>query len=221
MALALFDLDNTLLNGDSDHNWGLFLAESGVVDADAQRIAQDKFYADYVNGTLDIHKFLAFQFTPLKENSMADLIKWRADYFESKIAPLLTPSRKALLEKHRDLGDDLVIITATNTFITRPIADALGVDVLIGTDPEQNIDGFTGKVDGIPCFQAGKIDKLEQWLESYKGTLEGSYFYSDSYNDLPLLEYVETPIVVTPDDRLRAHAIANNWQIIDCDQSNS
>lgn len=217
MALALFDLDNTLINGDSDYYWGLFLAEIGIVDAQSQRQAQDQFYDDYVNGVLDINEFLAFQLTPLKDNSMEDLIKWRAEYFESKIKPLMTEIRHGLVEKHRKLGDDLVIITATNTFITQPIANAFGINVLIGTKPEQNIHGFTGKVDGTPCFQAGKITKLEQWLKSYKGSLKGSYFYSDSYNDLPLLEYVETPICVTPDKHLREHAENANWQIIDCD----
>jgi len=214
MALALFDLDNTLISGDSDHTWGLYLAEIGIVDKKQHQTAQDRFYAEYVNGTLDINEFLEFQLTPLKENSLDDLFAWRKDFIEDKIKPLIHDDKIALVEKHRNQDDKLVIITATNSFITSPIADLFGIETLIATEPEQNIHGFTGKVSGTPCFQAGKITKLNQWLTNQEDTLQNSWFYSDSYNDLPLLLEVDNPVCVSPDSRLSEHAKAHNWPII-------
>lgn len=214
MALALFDLDNTLLSGDSDHSWGIYLAETGIVNAEQHEAAQDRFYKQYVDGTLDIHEFLEFQFTPLKENSLEDLFAWRSQFIEKKIKPLIQEDKIALVEKHRKQGDELVIITATNSFITSPIADLFGIKTLIATEPEQNSHGFTGKVSGTPCFQAGKITKLNEWLINQKETMTDSWFYSDSFNDLPLLLEVEHPVCVSPDEKLTEYALAHNWPII-------
>lgn len=218
--LALFDLDNTLLRGDSDHAWGLFLADIGAVDAAQQVKEQNRFYAQYQEGTLDIYEFLAYQFIPLKNNSLEQLNAWRETYIDNYIKPMITQERLDLVHKHQELNHETIIITATNSFVTKPIADLFGIQHLIATEPEQNIHGFTGKLSGIPCFQAGKIDKLNAFLKSYfsdKTTLKHSesWFYSDSHNDLPLLQAATHPIAVTPDEKLRLHAVEKNWQIID------
>ena len=216
--LALFDLDNTLLTGDSDHTWGVFLAEIGAVDAQKQITAQNHFYAQYQAGTLDIHEFLEFQFTLLKNNSLEQLTAWREQYIESHIKPLIIQERLDLVKHHQQQGHETIIITATNSFITRPIADLFDIKHLIATEPEQNIHGFTGKLSGIPCFQSGKIEKLNAFLsENFsETTLENSetWFYSDSHNDLPLLEAATHAIAVTPDEKLTAHANKHNWDII-------
>ena len=214
MALALFDLDNTLLNGDSDHAWGIFLTEIGVVDAQEHQQAQDKYYQQYVDGILDIQEFLEFQLTPLKENSIDDLMNWRTQFIKQKASAMIDEPKRELIEKHRQQGDDLIIITATNDFITKPIADALGIDTLIATTAEKTEQGFTGKVAGTPCFQAGKITRLEQWMQAHNKDLKGSWFYSDSHNDLPLLKSVDFPVAVKPDEKLLAYAEEHNWQII-------
>jgi len=215
VALALFDLDNTLLNGDSDYSWGLFLAEIGAVDAEQQNKKQDEFYQQYLNGTLDILEFLRFQFLPLKQNNLQQLYKWREEYIETIIKPMIASGKPELIEKHRDNNDKLVIITATNDFITSPIADLFGVDTLIATNAEF-VDGqYTGNVENTPCFQEGKVTRLKQWLEQNEYSIKGSWFYSDSINDLPLLNLVDNPVAVTPDDRLRAHAQEFHWPIID------
>lgn len=217
---ALFDLDNTLLIGDSDHAWGLFLASVNAVDAKQQTAAQDRFYQQYQQGTLDIHEFLDFQFTPLKENDMQQLESWRDQYIESHIKPMITQERLDLVKHHQNLEHELIIITATNSFVTRPIADLFGIEHLIATEPEQNIHGFTGKLDGIPCFQAGKIEKLNHFLSTNYSPNSNiadyeSWFYSDSHNDLPLLKEVTRPVAVTPDESLRKYAIQQQWKIID------
>lgn len=215
MTLALFDLDNTLLNGDSDHAWGLFLADIGVVDAVEQQEKQDYFYQQYVDGKLDILEFLAFQMQPLATNSMPQLHQWRNQYVNEIVKPMILAGKADLVEQHRAKGDELVIITATNDFITRPIADELGVSNLIATTAEL-IDGkYTGQCAGTPCFQEGKITRLQAWLAEQEQTFNDTIFYSDSYNDLPLLQWSDTAIVVTPDDRLREHAEQVGWQIID------
>lgn len=215
MALALFDLDNTLLNGDSDHSWGIYLADIGAVDADEQKKKQDYFYEQYTQGVLNIYEFCEFQFNVLTQNPLSQLQAWHDDYMLNVIEPMIVSGKASLIEKHRAAGDELVIITATNNFITAPIAKRLAVDTLISTEAEF-IDGvFTGKVKGTPCFQEGKIIRLNEWLKSQNKEMQESYFYSDSINDLPLLEIVNHPIAVTPDDKLRAHAEKLNWPIID------
>lgn len=214
MALAIFDLDNTLIAGDSDHSWGVFLVEKQLVDAEIYRQANDGFYADYKNGTLDIHAYLQFSLAPLAHHSMAELEKLHAEFMCDHIEPLMLPKAEALLQHHRDRGDHLLIITATNGFVTRPIAKRLGVDHILATDPEVTDDRYTGNFVGTPCFQAGKITHLHEWLKHNQHSLEGAYFYSDSINDLPLLEQVDHPIVVDADERLAAIARERNWKAI-------
>lgn len=214
MALAIFDLDNTLIAGDSDHSWGVFLVEKQLVDAETYRLANDGFYADYKNGTLDIRTYLQFSLAPLAHHSMAELEKLHAEFMRDHIEPLMLPKAEALLQQHRNRGDHLLIITATNGFVTRPIARRLGVDDILATDPEV-IDGrYTGNFVGTPCFQAGKITHLQEWLKHNQHSLEGAYFYSDSINDLPLLEQVDHPVIVDADERLATIARERNWKAI-------
>jgi len=215
LTLALFDLDNTLLNGDSDHAWGMYLADIGVVDAQKQAEQQDQFYQQYLDGSLDIIEFCEFQFQILKDNSIEKLKKWRNDFLDEVIQSMIDSGKPELVEQHRKQGHQLLIITATNDFITQPIAERLGVETLLATTAEYKNGRYTGKVAGTPCFQGGKVTRLQHWLNENQQSLEGSYFYSDSINDLPLLEQVKYPIAVTPDDRLRAHATRLHWQIID------
>ena len=215
MALALFDLDNTLLNGDSDHAWGIYLAEIGAVDAIEQKQKQDYFYQQYLQGTLDILEFCEFQFSILTRTPLPQLQSWHNDYMKTIIEPMITNGKAELLKKHKEAGDDIVIITATNNFITAPIAKRLGVETLIATEAEFIEGAFTGKVKGTPCFQEGKITRLNEWLRSQNKEMQESYFYSDSVTALPLLEIVDYPIAVTPDEKLRAHAEKLNWPIID------
>jgi HAD superfamily hydrolase (TIGR01490 family) len=213
MALALFDLDNTLLADDSDFLWGCFLVDKGLVDKTAYDIANQRFYDEYKQGTLDIFEFLAFSLKPLTRFTMEELANLHEEFMDKHIRSVMTEKGIAQIRQHRDKGDVTVIITATNRFVTGPIADAFGVDDLIATDPEI-VDGrYTGKVAGTPCFQKGKITRLQQWLENTHHDLLGSTFYSDSHNDIPLLEIVETAIAVDPDDELRALAEKNSWQI--------
>ena len=213
MALALFDLDNTLLDGDSDYLWGCFLAEHGIVDAEAYESENQRFYDQYLEGSLDIHEFLRFQLKPLATHKRARLEAWREQYLVEKIDPILLPRARALLEKHRAQGDQLLIITATNRFITELIAKRYGVEQLLATEPEIVAGEYTGAVSGTPCFQTGKVEQLHNWLEKENQTLDGSWFYSDSHNDLPLLEQVEHPVAVDPDDKLKSHARAMGWPI--------
>jgi len=212
MALAIFDLDNTLLNGDSDHAWGEFLVQQGLVDAQDYQQSNEAFYQQYQQGTLDIFAFLAFSLKPLADNNRADLDRWHRQFMTQVIAPMRQHKADQLLAKHRAQGDYLLIITATNAFVTAPIAQVLGVDHLLATEPEL-LDGvYTGAVSGVPCFQQGKVQRLDSWLAGSGHSLRDSYFYSDSINDLPLLELVEHPVVVDADPLLQAQAVARGWQ---------
>ena len=214
MSLAIFDLDNTLLSTDSDHAWGEFLLEQGAVDAVAYHAANERFMADYNAGTLDIHAFLEVALKPLAEHSPEQLAAWHQQFMASKIEPHILPKAEELIARHRTRGDTLLIITATNLFITGPIAERLGIDHLIAVEPEI-IDGrYTGRVSGIPSFREGKVTRLEQWLEHQDMTLDGAWFYSDSHNDLPLLEQVDHPVAVDPDDTLRQIAEQRQWRIM-------
>ena len=215
MALALFDLDNTLLNGDSDHAWGLYLAEIGAVDQRAQQKKQDYFYQQYVEGTLNIIEFLNFQLSPLKDNPIELLLQWREGFLKTIIQTMIDTGKPELIDKHRAQKDELVIITATNDFITRPIADKLNISTLIATQAEIVAKQYTGKVTGTPCFQHGKVTRLQEWMNDKSCSLNDSWFYSDSINDLPLLSLVSNPVAVTPDDKLRTHAKKYDWPIID------
>lgn len=213
--LAIFDLDNTLLNGDSDHAWGEFLCRKGVVDAEEYRKANDYFYEQYKSGSMNIFEFLEFALRPLAANSNETLAEWHAEFMQEVIQPMMLPKAAALLQKHRDAGEHLMIITATNRFVTGPIAEQLGVDTIIATDPEMVNGNYTGKVAGTPCFQAGKVERLNTWLADNGATLEGSSFYSDSINDLPLLEKVDYPVAVNPDEKLTTEANRRGWPILD------
>lgn len=214
MALALFDLDNTLLDGDSDYLWGCFLAEHGIVDGERYEKENRRFYDQYLNGSLDIHEFLRFQLQPLAQHPCERLQHWREQFMTEKIEPILLPRARQLLDRHRQAGDELVIITATNRFITGPIAERYDVSHLLATEPEIRDGEYTGRVTGTPCFQAGKVERLQTWLDERGLTLAGSWFYSDSHNDLPLLEKVDHPVAVDPDDRLRAIASTRGWPVI-------
>ena len=214
MALAIFDLDNTLLDGDSDYLWGCFLVEHGRVDGDSYTSENQRFYDQYLQGSLDIYEFLRFQLKPLASHTRSQLEQWRETFIREKIDPILLPKARALLEKHRAQGDELLIITATNRFITEPIARLYGVSHLLATEPEMVEGEYTGGISGIPCFQAGKVERLHAWLEQNHRDLNDSWFYSDSHNDLPLLEQVDHPVAVDPDAKLQSHAHRLGWPII-------
>ena len=214
MNLALFDLDNTILAGDSDYNWSRFLIKEGYLDAAIHAEKNEKFYADYKEGNLDIFAFVEFQFKPLARNPRKALDQLLHKYIVEIIKPMITDKAYALVKKHQDDGDLLIVITATNSFITKPIAQIFGIQNLIGTDPEEKDGEFTGKVSGTPSFKEGKVTRLEEWLKNKKLSLsdfEKSYFYSDSHNDLPLLKKVTHPVVVDSDDILKEYAKSQGW----------
>ncbi len=216
MELALFDLDHTLLDLDSDHEWGEFLIAQGLVDEAEHRKRNDQFYADYLSGTLDAVAYNEFVFQFLKGKTPNELKALNDQYLET-IRPAIRPLGVAAIEKHRQAGHVVVVITATNSFVTAPIVAALGVTHLIASQP-QLIDGiYTGKLDGEPCFQAGKLHHLNAWLAQHNQGRkpENSWGYSDSFNDLPLLNFVNHPITVTPDKRLHAHALDHQWPVED------
>lgn len=217
MRLVLFDLDNTLLAGDSDYEWGQFLIARGVLDREHYEARNKTFYEDYKAGRLDIDAFLSFSLRPLATHKRVQLDAWHAEYMKTRIEQMITPAARALVNQALEEAQLVAIITATNSFITAPIARAFGVQHLIATEPEQ-IDGqFTGNVAGTPCFREGKITRLEQFLDEHGTPFDGltsSRFYSDSLNDLPLLQKVQYPVAVDPDPTLRAHAETQGWPII-------
>lgn len=219
MNLALFDLDNTLLAGDSDFEWAQFLISRGVVDRELQEAKNIEFYEHYKAGTLDIYAFLEFQLAPLARHARSELDAWHREYMDQHIRPIMTPQARTRVLEHLADGDLCAIVTATNSFVTGPIAREFGINNLIGTIPAVDVGSgrFSGQPTGTPSFQGGKITRVEQWLESqglWWGSFEKSYFYSDSHNDLPLMEKVSHPVAVDPDDKLRAHAAAAGWPII-------
>jgi len=214
MALAIFDLDNTLIAGDSDHSWGEFLVSEQLVDAQQFKKTNDQFYADYVAGSLDIFAYLEFSLQPLTEMSMAELDELHKRFMQQVIAPMQLAKAKALLQQHRDAGDRLLIITSTNRFIVEPICHSLGVTEILATDA-QIVDGrYSGKIEGVPTYQEGKVVRLNAWLAEQSETLEGSWFYSDSINDLPLLLEVDHAVAVDPCPALQEIAAQKHWQII-------
>jgi HAD superfamily hydrolase (TIGR01490 family) len=214
VRLALFDLDNTLLAGDSDHSWGEFLCDTGRVDAVEYRARNDAFYADYCAGKLDVVAYQSFTQAILSRTDAAELARWQAEFMTEVIEPIILAKGEALLQQHREAGDKLVIITATNRFITAPIAARLGVDTLLATECGMQDGRYTGQVAGVPCFQGGKVIRLNEWLQQTGHNLDGAYFYSDSRNDLPLLEQVTKPVAVDPDDTLRAIATERGWPVL-------
>lgn len=217
MNLAIFDLDNTLLNGDSDYNWSLFLIKKGILDQSIYEQQNEEFFKDYQTGSLDIDAYAEFQFKPLRENERFFLNDLRDEYVATIIRPMITEKAKDLVNEHRSQGDQLLIITATNSFITKPIAALFGIEELIGTDLEEINNQFTGKIKGVASFQEGKVTRLNQWLDDKHLTLaqfDKTFFYSDSKNDLPLLRIVSHPVAVNPDATLNAEAKKNNWPIM-------
>ena len=220
--LALFDLDHTLIPTDSDHEWGRFMVKLGIVDAESFARENDAFFADYKAGKLDIHAYLTAMLKPLAKYSRAQLAMWHEQFMHEVIKPALIPAAVELVRGHQDAGDLCCIVTATNEFITRPIAAAFGIDALIAPEVE-TVDGhpdsaFTGRPTGTPSYREGKIVRTQAWLASLGkqlGDFEHSYFYSDSHNDIPLLEKVTDPVATNPDATLRAHAVASGWRILD------
>lgn len=217
MKLVLFDLDNTLLSGDSDFEWAQFLIERGVLDREVYEARNQSFYDQYKAGTLDIHEFLDFQLKPLARHPRTQLDAWHGHFMTEKIRPIIGVKARELVQRSLAEADLVAIITATNSFVTEPIASELGVEHLIATDPEQQDGEFTGKVAGTPCFREGKIVRLDAWLAGRGlkwGDVEETWFYSDSLNDLPLLARVSRPVAVDPDPTLKAHAEKNGWPVI-------
>ncbi len=217
MKLALFDLDNTLLNGDSDFEWSQFLIRIGVLDAELFAAQNLKFYEQYKAGTLDIHAFLDFQLKPLSRHPRRTLDTWHQQFMAESIMPMVTQASRELVAKHQAAKDVCIIITATNSFVTAPIAKEFGIENLIATEPEQKNGEFTGAVAGVPSFKAGKITRLNQWLGERGWTLDrftDSTFYSDSHNDLPLMKIVQHPVAANPDDTLRMYAEQHGWPIV-------
>lgn len=214
MALAIFDLDNTLIGGDSDNLWGEFVCQQGIVEGEEFRAQNNQFYADYQAGDLDIDAYLRFALSPLIGVPRATREAWHREFMQTMIEPIMLPAAEALIGKHRDNGDELLIITATNRFVTEPIAERLGIEHLIACEGEIVDDVYTGEPDGIPSYANGKVTRLEAWLEGRATGMEGAWFYSDSHNDLPLLELVDNPVAVDPDDTLRARAEAEGWPVI-------
>ncbi|MEQ1879534.1 MAG: HAD family hydrolase [Burkholderiales bacterium] len=215
MRLALFDLDNTLLAGDSDFEWAQFLIEKGVLDREVQEARNQQFYEAYKAGTLNIHEFLDFQLLPLSRHARSVLDEWHVEFMRERILPIITQKARDLVESHR--ADARAIVTATNSFVTWPIARELGIDNLIATEPEQINGEFTGRLSGVPAFREGKVTRVKAWMVEH-GTswdaLEQTWFYSDSLNDLPLLSIVSHPVAVDPDETLKDHALRRGWRVI-------
>ena len=214
MSLAIFDLDNTLIGGDSDFLWGEFLGEEGVVDANAYRKKNEYFYQQYDLGTLDIYAWLEFCLEPLTRYSMTELQELHHRFMIQKIEPILLDKAQNCINRHKERGDTVLVITASTSFVTAPIVKKYGINHLLATEPEIKAGRYTGGVSGIPCFQSGKVDKLMPWLQKNEETLTGSTFYSDSHNDLPLLELVDNPVAVNADKILTKIAEKKGWEVL-------
>lgn len=214
MSLAIFDLDNTLIADDSDHLWGEFLVSQSLVDEAEYARINTEFYNDYCRGELDIDAYLKFALSFLAEHETSQLLQWRARFLRQVIEPLVLPAARDLVESHRQRGDTLLVITATNRFVTEPIVDMFHIDHLLATEPEMKQGRYTGNYLAPPCYREGKVENLQTWLENHDCDLQQSTFYSDSHNDVPLLELVDHPIAVDPDDTLRALASEQGWPII-------
>jgi len=216
MSLAMFDLDNTLIGGDSDYLWGEFLCEKGIIEDTASfQKMNEYFYQQYEVGKLDIYAWAEFSFKVLTEYSIDELNDFRQNFIHQKIEPIFLDKAQSCINQHKENGDTVLVITASNTFITAPIAEMYGINHLLATEPEFKDGRFTGKVSGVPCFQSGKIDNLMPWIEKHNKNLKGSYFYSDSHNDLPLLELVDNPVAINGDPRLTSTANKNGWPNLD------
>tara|TARA_B100001059_G_scaffold216887_1_gene235659 strand:+ start:330 stop:983 length:654 start_codon:yes stop_codon:yes gene_type:complete len=211
--LLIFDLDNTLLAGDSDRNWGIFLAEQKIVES-SYLDESEKFYNNYYEGSLDIDGFLSFCLRPLVQNNMQDLLKLRQQFIEEKIKPIISSPGKEIINKAKTNGKTVIIATATNDFVTRPIADLFNVSTLIATEFEIENERFTGRVLNTPCFREGKLNKVQKWVDDNNFDLSKASFYSDSFNDLPLLEKVKNPVIVDGDDKLLEIGKNRNWDCV-------
>lgn len=214
MTLAIFDLDNTLLTGDSDHGWGEFLVKKGLVDETEYKKANEKFYEQYKQGKLDIHEYAAFSFKALSQHTMQELSSLHSEFMQTVIQPMVGQKAIELVAQHRQSGHVLLVITATNSFITRPIVESFGISNLLATEPKVVNGRYVNAIEGVPCFKEGKVERLQQWLDAENYDLGGSFFYSDSHNDLPLMEAVETAIAVDPDEKLEFVARDRGWKII-------
>ncbi|NND66809.1 MAG: HAD family hydrolase [Halioglobus sp.] len=214
MTLAIFDLDNTLIGDDSDNLWGEFVCLQGIVPGADFRARNDQFYADYKAGNLDIDAYLRFALSPLIGVPRATRDAWHEEFMRTMIEPILLPAAADLIARHREQGHELVIITATNRFVTEPIAARLGIDQLIACEGEIVDDVYTGEPAGVPSYAGGKVTRLMAWLEERGSSMDGAWFYSDSHNDLPLLELVDNPVAVDPDETLRARAQEMGWPVI-------
>jgi len=217
VTLCLFDLDHTLLAGDSDYEWGQFLVDRGVLAREEYEAQNAAFFEQYKAGTLDIHEYLGFALRPLAVHTPGELAHWHGEFMRSRVLPMITAAARALVRRHLAAGDLCAVVTATNSFITAPIAREFGVPHLIATEPESVNGLFTGRVAGTPCFREGKIQRVETWLGGMGQRLQDcaeSHFYSDSHNDLPLLERVRRPVAVDPDPQLAAEAVRRGWPVI-------
>ena len=219
MDLVLFDLDHTLLAGDSDFEWAQFLIARGALDRELHAAQNQTFYEQYQAGTLDIFEFLDFQLAPLSRHTRAELEAWHADFMRERIAPMIREPARALVDEYLQREDVIVaVVTATNSFVTGPIVRSFGIQHLVATIPAQLEDGrFTGKPRGLPAFRAGKIERVDAWLESiglHWGAFRETWFYSDSHNDLPLLTRASHPVAVDPDTTLLTHAEQHGWPVI-------
>jgi HAD superfamily hydrolase (TIGR01490 family) len=217
VTLCLFDLDHTLLAGDSDYEWGQFLVDRGVLASEEYEAQNAAFFEQYKAGTLDIHEYLGFALRPLAAHTPEDLARWHAEFMRDRILPMITPRARALVREHLEARELCAVVTATNSFVTAPIAREFGIPHLIATEPESVNGRFTGRVAGTPCFREGKIRRVDEWLAGLGRRLEdyaASTFYSDSHNDLPLLERVRRPVAVDPDERLAAEAARRGWPVI-------
>jgi HAD superfamily hydrolase (TIGR01490 family) len=214
MSLAIFDLDNTLIAGDSDHSWGEFLVDQNIVDRQLYKKMNDKFYADYESGCLDIFAYLEFSVEPLTQFSLQELDILHQQFMRDIIEPMKLDQAETLINHHRQAGDRVLVITSTNRFIVEPICKSLGINEIIATDLQIINGKYTGKVDGTPTFKEGKVERFNQWLKEQNTNNEGSYFYSDSINDMPMLLEVTYPIAVDPDPALRKEAESRHWEII-------
>ena len=212
MSLAIFDLDNTLIGGDSDHLWGEFLCDEGIiVDRQSFQKKNDYFYQQYELGLLDIYAWAEFSFEILAAHSMKELGELHHKFMIAKIEPIILDKAQNCIDNHKKNGDTVLVITASNTFVTSPIVKRYGIDHLLATEPEIKSGRYSGKISGIPCFQSGKIDNLLPWMVQNNETLEGSFFYSDSHNDLPLLDLVDNPVAINADKILTSEAIKRGW----------
>lgn len=214
MTLAIFDLDETLIATDSDHEWGQYVCDRGLVDVEEHRARNDEFYEQYKAGRLDIDEYLAFACSVLIRYSMEELHRFRSDFVAERITPVMLEKAQALVDEHKSSGDVVMVITSTIEFVTRPIVDAFGIETLIAPDPEIVGNRYTGNIVGVPSFAEGKVTRLKSWMTENNQSLKGSHFYSDSHNDLPLLRLVDNPVAVDPDPILLAEANEKQWRVI-------